>query len=171
MKLCCPAYKSDEPNPYRMQIFKAQHEQNRLQYRQKMKNDGWLIIEAELPIENEIVKGKIDDVFQSMDGKVTAVDYVSSTIPKMYKNFDVAMSAGFLRHELDIDASAIVVSRGAVGTKLPDEFVEDTWATVMSEGFQDILSQSDEELLEYANPASGICWYCANKECRWKQES
>ena len=76
-----------------------------------------------------------------------------------------------ITHELDIDASAMVVSRGAVGTELPDEFVEDTWATVMSEGFQDILSLSDEEILEYANPASGICWYCANAECRWKPKS
>jgi hypothetical protein len=171
MKLCCLAYKSDKPDPYRMQIFKALHEQIRLQYRQKMKNEGYFIIETEMPIENRVVIGKIDAVFQSMGGEVIVVDYVSSTIPKMYKHLDAAISAGFCRHELDIDASARVVSRGGVETDLPDELIEDTWAMTMSEDFQDTLSLSDAELLEYANPASDICWYCANNECRWKPKS
>jgi hypothetical protein len=166
MKLSCPAYKSGRPDRYRMEIFKAQHEQLRLQYRKKMIDNGWHIIEAEMPIENDVVKGKIDDVFKSRDGKVTAVDYVCSYIPKMYKLKDAAISAGFLRHELDTNASAIVVSRGVVATEIPDELVEATWSTIMSEQFQEILSLRDDELLEYANPASGICAYCVNKQCQ-----
>jgi hypothetical protein len=168
MKLSCPAYKSDNPDPYRMEVYKALHEQLRLQYRKKMIDDGWHIIETEMPIENDVVKGKIDDVFQSREGIVTAVDYVSSNVPKMYKLLDTAISAGYLRHELDTDASGRVVSRGGVVTEIPNELIEGTWSTMTSEYFQKILSLSADELLQYANPASGICTYCANKECRKK---
>lgn len=169
MKLSCPAYKPDNPDPYRMEVYKAWHEQLRLQHRMKMLGDGYRIVDAEMPIENSVLKGKIDDVFQGRDGLIVATDYVSSIIPKMYKLKDAAISAGYLRHELDTDASARVVSRGGV-TEIPDELVEDTWRTVMSESFLKILSLSDDERLEYANPASGICAYCANKECRRKPQ-
>ena len=168
MKLSCPAYESGEPDPFRTEIYKAQHEQVRLQYRMKMIDDGWHIIESEMQIENGVFKGKIDDVFIGRDGIVAAVDYVSSLIPKMYKLKDAAISAGYLRHELKTDASARVVSRGGV-TEIPDELVEATWRTVMSEGFLKILSLSDHERLEYANPASDICIYCANRECKYVQ--
>jgi hypothetical protein len=126
---------------------------------------------GEMPIENDVVIGRIDDVFESKDGIVTADEYVSSGIPKPYKLQDAAISAGFLRHEKDIYASARVVSRGGFVTEIPDEFVEDTWSRIMSKKFQEILSLSDDKLLEYANPASGICMYCANKECKYVQKS
>ena len=65
-------------------------------------------------------------------------------------------------------ARAVVVSRGGV-TRIPDELVEAIWCTVMSERFQKILSLSNPEKLEYANPASDICIFCANRECKYVQ--
>ena len=131
-----------------------------------MIDKGWQIRETEMPIENEVVKGKIDDVFQSKDGRiVTATEYVSSWKPKMYKFFDASISAGWMRHKLGIYASAIVVSRGGVETEISNELIEGTWSRMMSEDFQEILSLSADEVLQYANPASGICTYCANIEC------
>ncbi len=169
MKLSCPAYKSDNPDPNQMELYKALHEQLRNQYRKKMFDQGWLIRETEMPIENEVVKGKIDDVFQSKDGRiVTATEYVSSYKPKMYKFFDASISAGWMRHELGIDASARVVSSDGVETEISNELIEGTWSRMMSEDFQEILSLSPNELLQYANPASGICNYCANIECQKK---
>lgn len=166
MKLLCPAYKFGNPDPHRMEIYKTLHEQIRLQYRKKKIDDGYHMIDSEMPIENEVVKGRIDDIIQDRDGRIWATEYVSSIVPKMYKHLDAAIAAGFLTHELDIPASAKVVSRGAIEHEVPDELVEETWEFIMSPRFQEILSLSDDELLEYANPASGICAFCANKECR-----
>lgn len=167
MKLSCPAYKSDNPDPFRMEVYKAMHEQLRLQYRMKMFGDGYRIMDTEMPIENDVIKGKIDDVFKGKD-RIIATDYVSSIIPKMYKLKDAAISAAFLRHVLNTDATARVVSRGGV-TDVPDELVENTWSTIMSKEFLRILGLSDDERRGYANPASGICRYCANKECKFAQ--
>jgi hypothetical protein len=169
MKLCCPAYESDIPDPFRMAVCKAKHEQIRLQYREKVIDDGWRVKESEKSIENSVFKGRIDDVFVSKDGTVTAVDYVSSRFPQTYKLYDVAISAGYLRYELNMYASAMVVSQEE-GIQLSDKYVEDTWRTAMSEDFLRILNLSDYERLEYANPASGVCTYCANRQCKYFQQ-
>lgn len=166
MKLSCPAFKSDKPDPCRMEVYKAKHEQLRLQHRIQMLSDGWRIVGSEVPIENAMVIGKIDDVFQDTDGRIVATDYVSSKFARMYKLFDAAISAALLRYEQNTYASANVVSGGGIITHIPDDFVDGTWDTMMSRGFQKILHLCDHELLEYANPASGICTYCANKDCR-----
>ena len=168
MKLCCPAYKSDNPDPSKMIIYKQLHELLRLQYRRKMIDDGWCIMESEMRIENGVFVGKIDDVFMGRDGAVVATDYISSLFPTLYKINDAAISAGYLRYVLNTNASArVVFRRGAID--IPDESVEFIWETVNSEGFQRILSLSDDERLKYANPASGVCHYCANKKCKYGQ--
>jgi hypothetical protein len=169
MKLSCPAYKSDAPDPCRMEVFKALHELTRLQHRISMKREGFRIVETEMWIENEELIGRIDDVVQDRDGRIIAIDYVSSPLPKMYKLADAAISAAFLRHVLGTDASGRVATPLGV-TDVPDALGEIAWSTIMSEEFQEILSLSGDELLEYANPASGICGYCANEECRRKPQ-
>lgn len=163
MKILCPAYKSDNPDPCKMAVSKALHENCRLQYRIKAIDYGEEIVDSEMVIENNVLKGKIDDVFKTPNG-VIVIDYISSRIPPTYKLIDSAISAGFLRYEYKTDASARVVFYGGV-IDVPNGLVEDTWWTLMSEGFLKILSLSDDEQLKYANPASEICIYCANKEC------
>ena len=170
MKLLCPAYKSDKPDPRRMEVFKALHEQVRLQHRMKMKTDGWRLLDSEVPIENDWLIGRIDDVFQSIDGEVSADEYVSSSVPAMYKYLDAAISACCLRDYYDIDVSASVVPRGGEATRVPEALIQAVRSMMMSEEFQRIFGLSDDELLEYANPASGICTYCANRECRRKTQ-
>jgi hypothetical protein len=165
LKLSCPAYESDNPDPFRMVLIRAFHEQIRLQYRMQMVGEGASIKESEKRIENNVFVGKIDDVFEGKGG-IVAVDYVSSFFPRIYKINDVAISAGYLKHELNADASARVVSRCGV-TEIPDELIADTWQMAMSEDFLKILNLSSGERLEYANPASGVCNYCANKECKF----
>jgi len=170
MKLLCPAYRSDNPDPRRMEAIRALHEQVRLQHRMRMKANGCRLLDSEVPIENGCLRGKADDVFQNEDGEVVAVEYVSSFVPSMYKYYDAAISACCLRDDYDIDVSAWVVSRGGQESEVPETLIQTVRSMIMSEDFQKILNLGDDDLLEYANPASGICTYCANNECRRKPQ-
>ena len=91
------------------------------------------------------------------------VDYVSSPFPKAYKLLDTAISAGFLRHEYDMDVSAKVVSLEEV-TNVPNVLIEETWQNIKN--FTQIQNLNEDRLLEFANPASELCSYCENKQCK-----
>lgn len=161
MKLACPAYKPTRADENRMAVFRAMHEQVRFVYREKMFNDGWQILDTEVPIENSFFKGKIDDIYKKGDLLLIA-EYVSSIIPGINKLYDAAISAAYLQLEYNIDIKAVVVSRKEA-IDIPDFLVERTVNLVNR--YSNIMGLSDEELLEFANPASGFCSFCDNKQC------
>ena len=97
-RLVFPAYKPSRAEPGRMEVYRAMHEQVRLQSRMKMIEMGWQLLDTEVPIENSIFKGKIDDIFKNGNA-ILAAEYVSSPFPKADKLLDAAISAGFLRFE------------------------------------------------------------------------
>lgn len=62
-KLICPVFKSYEADPAKIRVFDATHELTRLDGRIKMAGIGWSLRDTEVPVENHIYKGRIDDVF------------------------------------------------------------------------------------------------------------
>ena len=132
-----------------------------MDYRLKMSDLGWKLRDSEVPIETAIFKGRIDDVMENPDA-IIAVDYVSSPFARAEKLNDAAISAGFLRYVMGIDASAVVVSRDGI-TEIPDYLIEEIWR--MIENVPKLLEMGENRLLDFANPASGFCRYCANSQC------
>ena len=171
MNLLCPAYISDKPDPIRMELCKALHEQVRLQARLKMKVDGWCLLDSEVQIETECLKGKTDDIYEDANGDLAAVEYVSSAVPNAYKYYDAAISACCLRDYYGVNVSAWVVPRGGAKCKVPETLIQSVRLRIKSEEFYRVLCLSDNERLEFANPASGICAYLAHGSCRWNSHS
>lgn len=167
MKLACPAYKPSKSDANRMAVSRAMHEQVRFGYKEKMVDDGWQVLDTEIPIENSFFKGKIDDVYRKGDLLLVA-EYVSSIIPGINKFYDAAISIAYLRLEYGANAKGVVVSRGEI-TDVPDFLIERTMQMV--DRYRNIMNLVDEELLEFANPASGFCNYRDNKLCKWNSNT
>jgi len=166
-KLVCPAYRPARADPSRMEVFRAMHEQIRLEYRIKMKSLGWQLLDSGVPIENSLFKGRIDDLFTN-GSKVLVVEYVSSLFPRADKLYDTALSTAFLRFENGVDAEGAVFSREEI-TQVPNFLIDQTWKMVKS--LPKLLNLNNEGLLEFANPESGLCSYCDNGQCKRNPEN
>lgn len=87
--ILCPAFQPQRAySPSRMEMYRVEHEQIRLQYRMKMISEGWRVTYCEMPLENDIMKGRIDDIIEKSDC-ILAVEYSSSSSPRGGKLLDL----------------------------------------------------------------------------------
>ncbi|MCJ7767145.1 hypothetical protein MUP79_01975 [Candidatus Bathyarchaeota archaeon] len=164
-RLLCPAFQPQKTySAPRMEMYRVEHEETRLQYRMKVFDEGLYVTYSEMPIENDVFKGRIDDIVEK-PGCVRVVEYSSSSSPRGDKMLDTAISAGYLKYECEVDAEAVLVAKDEI-IPIPDELIERTWK--MIQDFAKISSLDDESLLQYANNASGLCNFCDNKYCKSK---
>ncbi len=155
-RLACPAYVQGAADPTRMAVFAALHEQVRLERRLDLVGKGWKLVGTERPIENEVFKGRIDDLF-SQEGTLAAVEYVCAPRPALDKFWDAGLSAAYLRHEEEMPTvdALIGTSKGIV--PVPESFIENSWLF------------AEKSLLQHLeglpNPASGMCGYRGKVNC------